>query len=53
MSKSNQQKPGNINPKQTNSKPIGISKAEVGRAKNGRVTSEAPTRPEKPSKGNK
>lgn len=51
MSKSNQEKPSNDSSKSTDSKPIAISKIDIGSVKNGRITSEAPTKPEKPSKG--
>jgi hypothetical protein len=51
MSKSNPKKPSNNSVKSTDSKPIAISKIDIGRIKSGRITSEAPTRPEKPSKG--
>lgn len=51
MAKNNQGKPSSNSGKSNNSKPIVISKINSGGVKNGRVTSEAPTRPEKPSKG--
>ena len=50
MSKTKQEKPSS---KSNDSKAIAISKIDIGSVKNGRFTSEAPTKPEKPSKGNK
>jgi len=53
MSKNNQEKPSSNSHKLNDSKSIAISKIDTVSIKNGRITSEAPTKPEKPSKGNK
>lgn len=50
MAKSYQDKPSNESSKSSNPKIIGISKIEIGSIKNGRVTSEAPSKPQKPTK---
>lgn len=53
MSKSNQEKPSNNSNKLTDNKSLGITKHNVDSIKGGRHTSEAPTRPVKPTKGNR
>jgi hypothetical protein len=52
MSKGTQAK-STVNTKKSNSQTVGISKISIGSVKNGRVTSEAPTRPVKPATGKK
>jgi hypothetical protein len=53
MSKANQERPSNESSKANDSKSIAISKIDIGSIKGGRITSEAPIKPEKPTKGNK
>jgi hypothetical protein len=50
MEKNNQGKPSGSSPITKDSKPIAITKVDIGSIKNGRITSEAPTRPQKPAK---
>jgi hypothetical protein len=51
MAKNNQAKSSGNPAKTFNTKPVAISKIKVGSVKNGRISSESPTRPEKPVKG--
>ena len=53
MSNKNQAKPTSNSGKSSGSNSIPISKINIVSVKNGRITSQAPTKPEKPSKGNK
>lgn len=50
MPQANQEKPSS---KSNDAKTTAISKINIGVVKNGRITSEAPAKPEKPSKPGK
>ncbi|MBI3137592.1 MAG: hypothetical protein HYZ15_03300 [Sphingobacteriales bacterium] len=53
MSKSNQASTSNVPEKASDGKAVSITKIDISGVKNGRETSQAPPKPEKPVKGNK